>query len=84
MNYTTQRDVTLAYVIRGEAMRRYGSVKAYADAFGLSYQRLSAVLRGDQIIRLEDIVSAERNLNAAPAILRALSIHTQPSRSSPE
>ncbi len=64
----SQRQHSLAYAIRTQAKRRFGSIKAYTDAFELNYQRISAVLRGDQIMRLEDIVNAERNLKVGQAM----------------
>ncbi len=48
--------------IRWIAVRKYGSVRAYADAHGLSYDRLSKLLRGETLMRLEDLAQADRLL----------------------
>ena len=40
----------------------YRTVKGYAQATGADYQRLSKVLRGEAIMRLEDIADAHRHL----------------------
>ncbi|TFC18605.1 XRE family transcriptional regulator [Cryobacterium algoritolerans] len=34
----------------------------YADKVGIDYARLGRILRGDIIMRVEDIINAERNL----------------------
>jgi len=52
----------VARQIRWIAVGRYGSVKAYADSHGLSYDRLSKLLRGETLMRLEDIAQANRLL----------------------
>lgn len=36
----------------------YGTVKAYATEAGVEYQRFTKVLRGDAIMRLEDVALA--------------------------
>jgi len=49
------------------------TVKAYAHATGTDYQRLTRILRGDAIMRLEDIADAHRNLGIplpAPAAVK--------------
>lgn len=56
---------TYAVAIRAEARRRYGSLKEYAKAAGVDYQRLTKLLRGEAIMRLEDVASARRHLGAA-------------------
>jgi hypothetical protein len=48
--------------IRDLAVDRYGDLKSYADATGTDYQRLAKVLRGEAIMRLEDIAEAHRHL----------------------
>jgi hypothetical protein len=58
----SMRQHDFAVSIRRLARNKYGSVARYAAAYGISYQRLSGVLRGDAILRVEDIVNAERNL----------------------
>ncbi len=52
-----------AYAIT-EAVTRspYRTVKAYAQATGTDYQRLTKILRGEAIMRLEDIADAHRHL----------------------
>lgn len=47
-----------------EAIHRspHRTVKAYAEASGLEYQRLTKLLRGEAIMRLEDIADAYRRL----------------------
>lgn len=52
----------LARQIRWRAAAQYGSVRAYADSHGLSYDRLSKLLRGETLMRLEDIAQADRLL----------------------
>jgi hypothetical protein len=56
------RQHAIARAIRTFAQSQHGSVRKYADVNGINYQRLAGVLRGDLILRLEDIASAERNL----------------------
>lgn len=51
-----------AVMIRAAADQQHGSLKAYADATDTDYQRLTRVLRGDAIMRLEDIADAHRHL----------------------
>jgi hypothetical protein len=51
-----------AVKIRELAVRRYGDLKRYADATDTDYQRLAKVLRGEAIMRLEDIADAHRHL----------------------
>lgn len=48
--------------IRRAAERQYGSLARYADAVGLSYDRLTKIMRGTEIMRLEDIAQAQRYL----------------------
>lgn len=48
--------------IRRSAGAQYGSVRAYADNHGLSYDRLAKLLRGETLMRLEDIAQADRLL----------------------
>lgn len=43
----------------------YSGIKAYAQATGADYQRLSKVLRGEAIMRLEDIADAHLHLGIA-------------------
>ncbi|WP_157157600.1 hypothetical protein [Diaminobutyricimonas sp. LJ205] len=45
--------------IRRAAILRFGSVRAYAAAVGDSVNRVSRVLRGTAVMRLEDIARAE-------------------------
>jgi len=48
--------------IRRAAEKKYGSLRKYAAATGLSYDRLTKVLNGREVMRLEDIAQAERLL----------------------
>lgn len=51
-----------AVLIRRAAERQYGSLAKYADAVGISYDRLTKIMRGTEIMRLEDIAQAQRYL----------------------
>lgn len=51
-----------ALAIRTSSKAQFGSVKAYAMAAQQNYDRLAKVLRGDAIMRLEDIAAAQRLL----------------------
>lgn len=51
-----------AFLIRSRVRRKYKTLKAYADACGVPYDRLSKVMRGEVIMRFEDVVQAERIL----------------------
>lgn len=51
-----------AVVIRRRAREECGSLKAYAAKCEMPYDRLSKVMRGEVIMRLEDIAQAERIL----------------------
>ncbi len=44
--------------IRTVACRKYGSLRGYARVAGLNYDRLSKVVRGEVLMRLEDIAMA--------------------------
>jgi len=54
-----------ARAIATEAKRRHGSIKGYAQAVGVDYQRLTKILRGEAVMRLEDIASARLHLGSA-------------------
>lgn len=54
-----------AKVIADEAKRQYGSIKRYARVAGVDYQRLTKILRGEAVMRFEDIASARRQLGDA-------------------
>ncbi|MDQ2955455.1 MAG: hypothetical protein M3Y42_00625 [Actinomycetota bacterium] len=41
---------------------KYGSLKGYAEAAGLNYDRLSKIIRGEALMRFEDLANAERLL----------------------
>ncbi len=58
-----QHDFALA--IRKAADERHGNLKAYAKAIDANYQRLTRVLRGDAIMRLEDIADAHQHLGVS-------------------
>ena len=51
-----------AVAINEAAIRNYGSLKRYTDENELPYDRLTRILRGDEIMRLEDIATAQRLL----------------------
>lgn len=48
--------------IARQAVRKHGTLKAYAVANDLNYDRLSKVVRGDALMRFEDLAVAERLL----------------------
>ena len=48
--------------IRRRASDKFGSLRAYAGECEVPYDRLSKVMRGEAIMRLEDIAQAERVL----------------------
>jgi len=54
-----------AVAIATEAKSRYGSLKGYARAVDVDYQRLAKILRGEAVMRLEDIASARLHLGPA-------------------
>jgi len=58
-----------ALAIRRASKQRFGSVRKYAVAAHQNYDRLAKVLRGDAIMRLEDIAAAQRLLDI-PSIWR--------------
>ena len=61
----SKRQHAIARAIRTAARRKHDSVREYAEVNQINYQRLTGVLRGDLILRLEDIANAERNLELA-------------------
>ena len=61
----SKRQHAIAKAIRAAARRKHGSVREHAELNQINYQRLTGVLRGDLILRLEDIANAERNLDLA-------------------
>lgn len=52
----------LSIAIRRAALRRHGSVRAYCEFRNLSYQRTARMLRGEVVMRLEDVANAQRTL----------------------
>lgn len=52
----------LACVISKQARTKYGSLRAYSETADLNYDRLVKVLRGEHIMRLEDVAAAERHV----------------------
>ncbi|NEN07759.1 hypothetical protein G3T36_18030 [Diaminobutyricibacter tongyongensis] len=48
--------------VRAAAIERFGSVAAYAKHFELDYQREGGLLRGDVVMRLEDVAGARLRL----------------------
>ncbi len=59
----SQMQNTYAFLIQDEAIRQHGSLKKYAEEAGVDYQRLTKLLRGEAIMRLEDIANAHRHLH---------------------
>lgn len=54
----------LALKITGRLRERGYSIRAYADLAGVGYDRMAKVLRGEALMRLEDVSDAERLLGA--------------------
>jgi hypothetical protein len=52
------------YAVRINARVRvkFGSLEGYAEAAGLSYDGISKIVRGEALMRLEDLANAERVL----------------------
>lgn len=55
---------TLALTITGRLRERGYSIRTYADLAGVGYDRMAKVLRGEALMRLEDVSDAERLLGA--------------------
>ena len=53
-----------AVVIRRSARSKFKTVGAYAEICGASYDRMAKILRGEAIMRLEDIAQAHRILGS--------------------
>lgn len=51
-----------AVAIRMRARKKFKTVRGYADACGVSYDRMAKMLRGEAIMRFEDVAQAERIL----------------------
>ncbi|QEE62450.1 hypothetical protein FVA74_13365 [Salinibacterium sp. dk2585] len=51
-----------AVEVRARIAQRYPSLSEFADLAGLKYERLARVLRGEVIMRLEDVAMAQRLL----------------------
>lgn len=69
--------------IRRSITAQYGSVKAYAAYHGLIYDRLIKVLRGETLMRLEDIAQADRLLGGDLSVEIAAATVSQQSHPSP-
>lgn len=54
----------LALKITGRLRERGHSIRTYADLAGIGYDRMAKVLRGEALMRLEDVSDAERLLGA--------------------
>ena len=54
--------------IRKKASDKFGSLKAYARECEVPYDRLSKVMRGEAIMRLEDVAQAQRILGEIVAV----------------
>jgi hypothetical protein len=57
-----QKQHELALAIRRAIRKDSGTLTRYAAKCRIEYDRLTQVLRGDVLMRLEDLASAERNL----------------------
>jgi hypothetical protein len=51
-----------ALLVSERIRRRFNSLTDYASFAGVNYPRLARILRGDVILRLEDVASAQRVL----------------------
>jgi len=51
-----------ALLVGERIRRRFNSVTDYASFAGVNYPRLARILRGDVILRLEDVANAQRVL----------------------
>ncbi|MEY9777205.1 hypothetical protein [Arthrobacter sp. MW3 TE3886] len=54
----------LALKITSRLRDRGYSIRSYAELAGIGYDRMAKVLRGDAVMRLEDVSDAERLLGA--------------------
>jgi hypothetical protein len=54
----------LALKITGRLRDKGYSIRRYAELAGIGYDRMAKVLRGDAVMRLEDVSDAERLLGA--------------------
>ena len=59
---TAKMQHAYAVVIRKRARTKYQSIKGYAEACGVSYDRMTKVLRGEALMRLDDIGQAQHLL----------------------
>lgn len=67
-----------AVAIRAEVRRHYSSLKEYAQTAGVDYQRLTKMLRGEAIMRLEDIASAHRHLGITISVPGQVGLDPRP------
>jgi hypothetical protein len=51
-----------AFAIRQRAMERFGSITEFASVAGVNGVRMGRVLRGEIVMKLEDLATAERVL----------------------
>lgn len=51
-----------AYLIRTSARQKFGTISAYAAEGGVHHDRLNKMLRGEVLMRFEDLAQAERLL----------------------
>jgi hypothetical protein len=56
------RQHQLSLTIRHAILADYATITHYAHKKRIGYKRLTAVLRGDALMRFEDMANAERNL----------------------
>lgn len=64
LDYLLASQLQHAYAVRinEQITKLHGSVREYAKAAGHNYQRLGRMLRGEIVMRLDDISNAERQL----------------------
>ena len=56
----------LAVEITARLRNKRQSIRVYAELAGVSYDRMAKVLRGEALMRLEDVADAERILGTEP------------------
>lgn len=61
---TARLQHALAVKITGRLREKGLNIRSYADLAGVSYDRMAKVLRGEALMRLEDVADAQRLLGA--------------------
>lgn len=64
LDYLLASQLQHAYAVRinEQIAKLHGTMREYANATGHNYQRLGRMLRGEIVMRLDDISNAERHL----------------------